>query len=228
MARPSTSRCIRLTGCRSCGTAISCSTRRAPSSPISRSYFRRPRCSRIRPRPGTDEPVDQRGEFLLLPVHDLSRLTRAERVPRLGSRPTRRSLRMRCPRSRSGCRSRSSTLARAGFPARRRGDARRLLPDAEHPFVRAHSRGQDDVRETFRWCRRGANGWKPADGPVVPRRATAGRASIAHAREMGRSRTGRNTEFVRLSLIMSQAASGVRDDRSTDLPRKRCRASAAL
>src|SRR5262249_23928977 len=32
-------------------------------------------------RPGADEPVDQRGKFLLLPVHDLSRRTRAERVP---------------------------------------------------------------------------------------------------------------------------------------------------
>src|SRR6202030_325224 len=33
------------------------------------------------PGPRADEPMDQRGQFLLLPVHVLSRLARAQRLP---------------------------------------------------------------------------------------------------------------------------------------------------
>jgi hypothetical protein len=45
------------------------------TSPLSKSCFRRPPAAGYATRSGTDEPVDQRSKFLLLPVHDLSRLT---------------------------------------------------------------------------------------------------------------------------------------------------------
>src|SRR5262249_44576726 len=98
-------------------------------------------------RPGADESVDQCGKFLLLPIHDLSRRTRAERVP-AARHPVRREGRGARPAQDRGraAGAGKAAVARSGVPARRRVDACRLLPAAEHLFVRAPSRRPDDVR----------------------------------------------------------------------------------
>src|SRR5262249_22326647 len=80
---------------------------------------------------------------------------------------------------------RTTALAQPGFSARRRGDARRLLPAAEHLFVLADERRQGDVPELPRLL-----GLARADGGVAacaaappPNRGSASRRAGA---QMGR------------------------------------------
>ena len=71
-----------------------------------------PRCRRKTPRPRAHAPVDQRGQFLLLPLHDLPRDARAPGVSTSSaSPPTRRSWRTRFRKSRRACRSLERQLA---------------------------------------------------------------------------------------------------------------------
>src|SRR5262249_38850374 len=95
-----------------------------------------------------DEPVDQRSKLLVLPVHDLSRRARAERVPPARYPVGRKGRGARAAEDRGrAAGGGTAAVARSGVFARRRSDPRRLLPAAEHLFVRAQSRGPDDVPE---------------------------------------------------------------------------------
>src|SRR5260221_7317517 len=103
---------------------------------------------------------------------------------------------MRCQRSRSGCRSRSgsSRMGRVSCSA-----ARSRLPTITCCQAPIRSGALPRARRctrAFRWCRRGANGWKPCRRCSVsaPRSHRAPRSST---RGNGSSRTGRNTDLVR-------------------------------
>jgi glutathione S-transferase len=123
-------------------------------------------------------------KFLLLPVHDLSRRARAERVPS-ARYPVRREGRgaCRCPRSRSGCRSWNGSC-RTVRGSLLGGEVTLadyyLLPSTL--FVRAHPGGQDDVRELPV-----VQAWRERMEalPTVQqlRRATADLPPIEHARK---------------------------------------------
>ena len=67
-----------------------------------------------RPRPRPHEPVDQRGQFLLLPLHDLPRDARAAGLSRTRHRVRREGRGARaCPRSSSGSASWSASCRTA-------------------------------------------------------------------------------------------------------------------
>src|SRR5262249_60474496 len=95
-----------------------------------------------------DEPVDQRSKLLLLPVHDLSRRARAERVPPARYPVGRKGRGARAAEDRGrAAGGGTAAVARSRVFARRRSNPRRLLLAAEHLFIRAQSRGPDDVPE---------------------------------------------------------------------------------
>ena len=112
-------------------------------------------------RPGADEPMDRRGQFLLLPVHDLSRHARTPNVfPELGIASDETVVAHALPKievgSRRTCSSHTAKISCSAMSSRSP-----TLPTAKHLFVRPHPRGQDDVRELSRLVQRGANGWTP-------------------------------------------------------------------
>src|SRR5262249_32868043 len=131
-------------------------------------------------------PVDQRGQFLLLPVHDLSRVARTARVSRTRHRIRREGGRPRTAEDRSGSSSlRGRTRRRAGLSVGFTAHACRLLSPAEYLRFRPDRGGHARVSEIFAFLPlAGANGGL-ADRATLPCCVAAARSDRARARVGG-------------------------------------------